>query len=249
MWGTICWYCQNLLSGIKRQPIMNSLCVDINTTVLQCQWTTGQSISACAWLNRQGSACAACHRRLFGLQPVKSFQELSPDDPQVAEILQNLYGNISNVDAYVGGLAEPHYLQGHVGELFYKSIYDQFFRLREGDWWYYENFENNRLFTAQEVEEIQATTLRDLILRNTDIKDLPGDIWTAISPGTCPTRLAADGGSNSNSSGSQDLLVNGLLAVSLISQMKGLPSVRQLLISCLCGSRQRCHWQQQQLLL
>jgi hypothetical protein len=47
-------------------------------------------------------------------------------------------------------------LQGHVGELFYKSIYDQFLRLREGDWFYFENTANG-LFNDSEVEEVKKT--------------------------------------------------------------------------------------------
>eukprot|EP00775_Hariotina_reticulata_P012536 gene12536-12669_t len=146
-------------------------------------------------------------RKLMGLAPVRSFSDISPD-PAVAAALAALYNNINNVDAYVGGLAEPHYLQvmslragrlpsvhhvsrdvqleacckmqnvepanafagpqmpgdvqlhdvnkGHVGELFYKSIYDQFLRLREGDWFYFENTANG-LFNDSEIQEIKTT--------------------------------------------------------------------------------------------
>lgn len=94
-------------------------------------------------------------RRLMGLKPAANFSEITPD-PEIAQILQDLYGTVDNIDAYVGGLAEPHYLKGHVGELFYKSMQDQFFRLREGDWWYYENTDNG-LFNDTEIEEIRST--------------------------------------------------------------------------------------------
>lgn len=91
----------------------------------------------------------------MGLAPAKTFADITPD-PQVAALLEELYGDVDNIDAYVGGLAEPHYMQGHVGELFYKSIQDQFNRLREGDWWYYENTANG-LFNDTEVQEIRTT--------------------------------------------------------------------------------------------
>jgi hypothetical protein len=60
------------------------------------------------------------------------------------------------VDAYVGGLAEPHYGSAHVGQLFYASIFDQFRRLRDGDWYHLKNADNG-LFDAQEIAEIERT--------------------------------------------------------------------------------------------
>jgi hypothetical protein len=93
----------------------------------------------------------------MGLPPAKTFSDITPD-PTLAATLQQLYGNINNVDAYVGGLAEPHYQQAHVGRLFYLSIKDQFTRLRDGDFWYFENAAANKLFSAAEVDEIKRTS-------------------------------------------------------------------------------------------
>jgi hypothetical protein len=92
----------------------------------------------------------------MGLPVAKTFNDITPD-AALASTLQQLYGNINNVDAYVGGLAEPHFQQAHVGQLFYLSIRDQFTRLRDGDFWYYENAANNKLFSAAEVDEIRRT--------------------------------------------------------------------------------------------
>lgn len=92
----------------------------------------------------------------MGLAPVKSFSEISPDT-QLAATLQQQYGSVDNVDAYVGGLAEPHFGQAHVGELFFRSIQDQMLRLRDGDWWYFENT-NNSLFNSSEIQEIRNTS-------------------------------------------------------------------------------------------
>lgn len=95
------------------------------------------------------------HRKLMGLKPVTSFSEITSDS-EITTILQQLYGNVNNIDAYIGGLAEPHYKQGHVGEVFYRSIQDQFYRLREGDWWYFENMANG-MFNESEIQEIRNT--------------------------------------------------------------------------------------------
>ncbi|KAF6252962.1 heme peroxidase [Scenedesmus sp. NREL 46B-D3] len=131
----------------------------------------------------------------MGLPPAKTFSDITPD-PALAATLQQLYGNVSNVDAYVGGLSEPHFYQAHVGQLFYLSIKDQFARLRDGDWWYFENAAANELFSAAEVDEVRRTSLRDLIIRNTNITDaeLPQDIWTAVGAGSSCANPSSAGG-------------------------------------------------------
>ena len=65
---------------------------------------------------------------------------------------------LSSADAYVGGLAEQHEGASHLGPLFTASLKEQFTRLRDGDWWYYENGANNKLFTEAEIQEIRSTS-------------------------------------------------------------------------------------------
>lgn len=101
-------------------------------------------------------------RRALGLKPIKTFAQLTPDH-DLAVTLEVLYKDINNVDAYIGGLAEPHYQKAHVGELFYFSILDQFKRLRDGDWWYYEN-KDNGLFSSAEIAEVQRTSEWNFII-------------------------------------------------------------------------------------
>jgi hypothetical protein len=45
-----------------------------------------------------------------------------------------------------------------MGPLFAASIKEQFGRLRDADWWYYENGANNKLYNATEIEEIRSTS-------------------------------------------------------------------------------------------
>ena len=84
-------------------------------------------------------------------------------------MLRELYGDVNNIDAYIGGMAEEHVQQTNLGPLFYASLKDQYGRIRDGDRLYYENAENGR-FTQAEITQIKATGLRDIILRNTDIQ-------------------------------------------------------------------------------
>lgn len=61
-------------------------------------------------------------------------------------------------DPYVGGLAEAPQGRAHMGPLFVASITEQFIRLRDADWWYFENGANNKLYTDAEIEEIKSTS-------------------------------------------------------------------------------------------
>lgn len=54
--------------------------------------------------------------------------------------LQRLYGNLSNIDVFVGGMAET--TPNGPGELFRTIIIDQFTRIRDGDRFWFENTEN-----------------------------------------------------------------------------------------------------------
>lgn len=111
-------------------------------------------------------------RRTFGLRPYYEFDEIT-SDPDLARTLEDLYGDIEDVDLWVGGLAEDHVADSFVGETFWTIIRDQFLRLRDGDRFWYE-----RVFSGAELREIQATRLADVIRRNTRIRrEIPDDVF------------------------------------------------------------------------
>jgi peroxidase len=102
-------------------------------------------------------------RRAIGLSPYNSFAELT-SDPILQKNFETVYGNVANVDLFMGGLAEKHVSGAVVGPTFQKIIADQFEALRSGDrfFWLNQNF-NQQLASA-----ISSTTLGDIIKRNTD---------------------------------------------------------------------------------
>ena len=108
-------------------------------------------------------------RRAYGLDAVTSFSEVS-SDTAVQEALEDLYGDIGDIDLWIGGLAEDHASGAMVGETFRAIIADQFSRLRDGDRFWYEN---DPFFAAHPelLEELRETTLSDIIRRNTAIDD------------------------------------------------------------------------------
>lgn len=108
------------------------------------------------------------HFQELGLQEVQSFVEIT-SDVYTRRILTELYGDVDNLDAYVGGMAEDHMSNTNIGALFYESLKEQYQRIRDGDRLYFENTDNG-LFTEDQISEIKSTGLRDIILRNTEIQ-------------------------------------------------------------------------------
>ncbi|MFQ5845406.1 MAG: peroxidase family protein, partial [Planctomycetota bacterium] len=103
-----------------------------------------------------------CRERL-GLPRRSSFAEVS-SDPAVQARLAAAYAGVDEIDAWVGGLAEDHLPGAMVGELVFTVLRDQFERLRDGDRFWYRN-----VFSGDALAELEATTLADVIRRNTAI--------------------------------------------------------------------------------
>jgi dual oxidase len=112
-------------------------------------------------------------RVAYGLRPKYSFEDLNPaygEDGDITaniERLRDVYNNrIDLCDIWACGLAETT-TTGGPGELFSEVLFDQFMRIRHGDRFWYENYENNGLFTQEEFEMIEEVTLKDLLIATT----------------------------------------------------------------------------------
>ena len=116
----------------------------------------------------------------MGLEPAASFSDIT-SDADLAGRLEAVYGDINNVDVWVGGLSEDALPGSSMGELFQSIIVDQFERIRDGDRFWYQN-----IMSGRELREIENTTLADVIERNTDIEGLQDNIFFA------PTVLHVD---------------------------------------------------------
>lgn len=103
-------------------------------------------------------------REALGLGPVESFEEIS-SDPDTVAALSSIYETVDQIDLWVGGLSEDPVEGALVGPTFHAILVDQFTRSRDGDRFWYQNDQ----FPPDVVEEIEQTTLADVILRNTDI--------------------------------------------------------------------------------
>jgi len=99
----------------------------------------------------------------MGLDPVTSFADIS-SSREIQSRLAQAYADVNSIDAWVGMLAEDHVEGSTLGITATTIIGEQFTRLRDGDRFYYEN-----VFEGRELNDIENTTLADVIERNTSI--------------------------------------------------------------------------------
>ena len=110
-------------------------------------------------------------RVAYGLEPVESFADIT-DDVEVQAALEEAYGDVNEIDVWVGGLAEDHVDGGSVGELVQAVLVDQFTRLRDGDRFWYQN-----QFSDEQLRQIERTTLADVMSRNTELTNLQDHVF------------------------------------------------------------------------
>lgn len=127
-------------------------------------------------------------RAIFGLDAVSEWSDIT-DDAQVIAALQSIYNSPNDVDAFSGVMSEEHTtllhkypaafgrsIQRAIGyQALVYSFSDRFFFLRPG--WLSED----------ELKQVKATKLSDVILRNTNISCIPTDAtyyrWTTSTSG------------------------------------------------------------------
>lgn len=98
-----------------------------------------------------------------GLGHTTAYSQIS-SNPVLQSLLAVQYGDIHNIDMWVGGISEDPVNGGHLGELFFNIIKTQFEALRDGDRYWYE-----WSMSVSDIVEIDSTTLADVIRRNTTI--------------------------------------------------------------------------------
>ena len=105
-------------------------------------------------------------RAAYGLPRVTRFDQITRNR-EVQNALRELYGNVNNIDAWVGGLAEDHVPGTSTGPLLRRVILDQFQRTRDGDRFWYQ-----RTFSGPLLRELERTSLSDIMARNTEIDNV-----------------------------------------------------------------------------
>ncbi len=107
----------------------------------------------------------------YGLPKVTSFAQITLDS-DVQDKLEQLYGSVDNIDAWIGALAEDHVAGTSVGPLIQKVVADQFRRLRDADRFWYQ-----LTFSGRTLRELENTSLANVIKRNTTLTNLQINVF------------------------------------------------------------------------
>jgi len=118
-------------------------------------------------------------RVAYGLPAVSSFDEIT-SNPALAAVLQSVYGTVNDMDLWVTALSEDHLPGSSFGPTLTAGILDQFLRARAGDRFWYENDPE----LADMLPIIGATTLSQIIRRNSGITDLQDNVFIVPEPST-----------------------------------------------------------------
>ena len=111
-------------------------------------------------------------REALHLTPYTSFDQLTSDPDTLAALKATFTGGIDQVDLWTGGLAENHMKGAMIGQTFGTIIAHQFESLRDGDQFYYE-----KALDPTEVAQVKATSLSDIIERDTDTNVMQADAF------------------------------------------------------------------------
>ncbi|CAI4224998.1 unnamed protein product [Auanema sp. JU1783] len=106
-------------------------------------------------------------RELCNLTVPRTWDELIPivNNAKLIQNLRQLYGHPGNIDLFVGGVSELLEKDALMGPTFHCIITEQFQRLRSADRFW---FENEGVFTSEQVAEIKKITLSRILCNNGD---------------------------------------------------------------------------------
>ncbi len=121
-------------------------------------------------------------RRENGLTEVTDANEITTDAER-QQAIRDAYPNVDTIDPWVGFLSEDAVGDGIVGPTLRLLLIKQFQNLRDGDRFFYLNDPD----LAAERDQLSATTLKEVIERNTDITNLPTNIFFDASTQTTAT--------------------------------------------------------------
>lgn len=118
-------------------------------------------------------------RASLGMERVQSFHDVTRDSEK-AEKLAEAYGSVEKIDPWIGMICEDHLPGTSVGPVLQKILADQFTRLRDGDRFFYKNDPA----LVDRVDQIESTSLTDIIRRNTQVgAEMADDCFRAYRSG------------------------------------------------------------------
>ena len=122
-------------------------------------------------------------RESYGLPAVTSFEEITHDE-RTQKVLEELYGDVNQIGPWIGGLADDQLPGSTLGELATVALVDQFTRLRDGDRFFYVGDIDLRSDLVLELVDLETLRLSDIVLANTDMVEVPQDMFLVPEPNT-----------------------------------------------------------------
>ncbi len=104
-------------------------------------------------------------RSEFGLPKYTNFLEMTGSE-SMEDLFNVAYGNVDNVDAWVGLISEAKVPGTTFGPTLHAIMSEQFANMRDGDRFYYEVDPD---LSAEEKEMIKNTRIYDVVMRNTNV--------------------------------------------------------------------------------
>lgn len=178
----------NLIAANGIEPILNGLAVhfqeEIDANLVEALRTflffeddaPGPGLDLAA-LNIQrgrdhGLADYNAYRNHFTGSFATTYSDIT-SDPVVQNALSALYGDLNDIDAWVGLLSEDKMPGSQLGATLTAMLIEQFGRLRDGDYYFYLNDPE----LAGDIATIEATTLSDIVKRNTNIATIQNNVF------------------------------------------------------------------------
>ncbi|HLA59957.1 MAG TPA: peroxidase family protein, partial [Puia sp.] len=119
-------------------------------------------------------------RKFYTGRGVSNFSQITSDTTQV-NILKKLYGDVNNIDLWIGILSEEHLPGTSVGLTMQRILKAQFAHLRDGDYYFYLGDPYLPITTRNMVSR---TRFSDVIKRNSTLTSLQDNVFfTSECPG------------------------------------------------------------------
>jgi hypothetical protein len=115
-------------------------------------------------------------RARYDLEEVTTFAEIS-SDPAIQAKLEQLFGNVDNIDPFVGALADDHLPGSSAGALIHAIVCNQFTRLRDGDRFFYTNDALLASDPVRRIIDLDNVTLAQIIRWNAGVQGLEDNVF------------------------------------------------------------------------
>ncbi|KAF2367819.1 hypothetical protein FHG87_001411 [Trinorchestia longiramus] len=108
-------------------------------------------------------------RQFCNLPPIRSFGQLADVmPPDASRYLSLLYRDVEDIDLFLGGILEFPVAGALVGHTFLCILGDQFYRLKAGDRYFYENGGTHMAFNPAQLHEIRKVSLGRVLCDTSD---------------------------------------------------------------------------------